>query len=72
MIDETTRRVLNSVAELRYDGAMARRWGHYYQDAVEEGLIRVEPPEVFMNGIYRDTRRPVYVTTTGYKALGHG
>lgn len=71
MIDEKTRAVLKDVERLRYDGAMSSRWGHYYQDAVEDGLIRVDPPEVFMNGIYRDTRRPVARTEAGNKALGY-
>lgn len=71
MIDDKTRAVLKDVDMLRYDGAMASRWGHYYQEAVEDGLIRVEPPETFMNGIYRDIRRPVARTQAGNKALGY-
>jgi hypothetical protein len=64
MIDDKTRAVLKDVER-------PSRWGHYYQEAVEAGLIRVDPPEVFMNGIYRDTRRPVARTEAGNKALGY-
>lgn len=45
------------------------RWGHYYDDARDEGLVIEHDREVVMNGHYRDLRTPISLTDKGRALL---
>ncbi len=56
----------------RYHSEANARWGSLYDDALYEGLAECGNSEPFMNGRYRDIRRPVSLTPAGRAALSEG
>lgn len=43
----------------RFRAETISRWGHIYEEALADGAVSELPPEVYMNGRYRDIRTPV-------------
>lgn len=53
-----------------YESEAKRRFGFHFDDYVELGYLEVGQTEAYMNGIYRDIRRPVRVTPKGFELIG--
>lgn len=64
------KRVLRWVEQdQRYHSEAQSRFGHHYDDAVNDGLVCVGGTEVFYADRYRDIRRPIHLTPAGRAAL---
>lgn len=47
----------------RYHHEASDRWGHFYEDALHDGLVERLPDEVYMLGRHRDIRTPIRLAT---------
>lgn len=45
------------------------RWGHYYENLVDNGMIKIEDSVVTVGASRRDTHNPIVLTDKGREAL---